>query len=468
MDLTELSIIDARFNLMRRNFSCLEYVDALLNQAQRQQRLNCLIQQDTEALRRSARAFDANPGSGPLAGIPLVLKDNIDVAGLPTTAGTSRLRDHIASADSEIAKRLFEAGALLAGKANMHELALGITSNNGVFGACRNPYAPTHSPGGSSGGCAAALAARIVPGAIGTDTGGSVRLPAALCGVVGLRPSAGRYPQQGIAPISHTRDTAGPMARTVHDVALLDTILCGRAPGATFCAALPQNLRLGVLSAGAWQDLDPGVAAVCEAALAKLADAGITLIDVSVDKLQALNAAIGFPVALYELVRDLPAYLHAGGSALTLVELADGIGSPDVATIVRGLLAQGIPDAAYHQALQARRELQRAYQACFDKHTLDALIFPTSPLTARPIGDDESVELNGARVPTFATFIRNTDPASNAGIPGVSVPAGLTADGMPVGLELDGPDNGDRALLAVAATIERILGPIPHPAAALT
>lgn len=467
MDLTELCIVEARLGLMQRKFSCLEYVDALLDQAQRRQQLNCLILQDADALRRGARAFDTSPGNGVLAGIPLVLKDNIDVAGLPTTAGTGRLRNHIASLDSQIAKRLFDAGALLAGKANMHELALGITSNNGIFGACRNPYAPARSPGGSSGGCGAALAARLAPGAIGTDTGGSVRLPAALCGVVGLRPSARRYPQQGIAPISHTRDTAGPMARTVRDVALLDAILCGQAPVAAFSISAPKHLRLGVLRDNGWQDLDPGVAAVCEAALTRLADAGVTLIDVSVDKLQTLNAAIGFPVALYELVRDLPAYLHAGGNALTLAELADGIGSPDVAAIVRGLLAEGIPDAAYRQALESRRELQQTYQACFDKHRLDALIFPTSPLTARPIGDDDTVELNGARVPTFATFIRNTDPASNAGIPGISVPAGLTAEGMPVGLELDGPDNGDRALLAVAATVEMILGPLPRPAAAL-
>lgn len=463
MDLTELSIIDARRGLSRHDFSCLEYVEALLAQAERQKYLNCLIAENAEALRQRARAFDNAPQTQPLSGIPLIFKDNIDIAGFATTAGTGALRHHIAAVDAEVSKRLFSAGALLAGKANMHELALGVTTHNGVFGACRNPYDPTCSPGGSSGGCGSALAARLAPGAIGTDTGGSVRLPASLCGVVGLRPSAGRYPQTGIAPISHTRDTAGPMARTVLDVALLDSILCGQVPDANFSPARAENLRLGVLRDPCWQGLEAGVATVCDQALVKLADAGIELIDVKVDQLEALSAAIGFPVALYEFAHDLPAYLQVAHFPLSLTALADGVGSPDVAQIIRGLLAQGIPASVYQHALETRVVLQAAYKKCFAAHRLDALIFPTTPLTARPIGDDETVALNGGRVPTFATFIRNTDPGSNAGIPGISIPAGLTPEGLPVGLELDGGYQNDRALLAVAATIEAILGPLPPP-----
>lgn len=464
MDLTKLSIIDARYGLSQRDFSCLEYVDALLAQAERQKHLNCLISENAEDLRQHARTFDKAPQNQPLSGIPLIFKDNIDISGFATTAGTGALRHHIAATDAEISKRLFSAGALLAGKANMHELALGVTTHNGVFGACRNPYDPTCSPGGSSGGCGSALAARLAPGAIGTDTGGSVRLPASLCGVVGLRPSAGRYPQTGIAPISHTRDTAGPMARTVLDIALLDSILCGQMPDENFSNARPENLRLGVLRDPCWQGLEHGVSTVCDQVLVKLADAGIELIDVTVEQLEDLSSTIGFPVALYEFERDLPAYLQASNFPLSLTALADGVGSPDVAQIIRGLLAQSIPQTIYQQALETRTILQAAYKNCFESYRLDALIFPTTKLTARPIGDDETVTLNGVRVPTFASFIRNTDPGSNAGIPGISIPAGLTPEGLPVGLELDGNYKNDRALLAVAATIEAILGPLPPPA----
>ena len=463
MDLIDLSLIDIRLGLKQRGFSCLEYVDALLAQAVRWQHLNCFILQDADRLRQDARHFDQTPRDSLLAGIPLIFKDNIDIAGLPTTAGTGRLRNHIALTDSGIAKHLFKAGALLAGKANMHELALGITNNNGVFGASRNPYAPTCIPGGSSGGCGAAIAARLAPGAIGTDTGGSVRLPAALCGVVGLRPSAHRYSQKGIAPISHTRDTAGPMARTVRDVALLDAALCGKENAVELSPPLPRNLRLGVLRDPCWLNLDPDVAVVCEQALTKLGDAGIILVDVVIDQLEPLCNQIGFPVALYEFVRGLPAYLQMGGSTLTLTDLVDGIGSPDVAEIVNGLLEQEITDAAYQQALVLRLKLQKAYQNCFRTHKLDALIFPTSPLPAQPIGHDTTIILNGVCVPVFTTFIRNTEPASDAGIPGISIPAGLTSSGMPVGLELDGQYNEDQALLNVAATVEMILGSIPKP-----
>lgn len=460
MDLTELSIEQARLGLKRRAFSCLDYVEALLAQSARHQGLNCFIWRDEEALRRSARAFDKSPKHTRLAGIPLALKDNIDIAGLPTTAGTGKLRGHIATTDARITQLLFNEGALLAGKANMDELALGVTGNNGVFGPCRNPYAPTYIAGGSSGGCAGALAARLVPGAIGTDTSGSVRLPAALCGVVGLRPSAHRYPQSGIVPVSHTLDTAGPMARTVHDVALLDSILCGEMVTDELARLHPEHLRLGVLHTPCWQDLEPGVEMVCAQALAKLEAARVTLVEVKIERLEELSAKASMPISLYEMARDLPAYLRQNGKQWSLMDLAEEIGSPEVMVMVRRLLAREVSESSYWQALHARAELQRLYQICFHENHLDALIFPTSKLTARSIGDDVTIDLNGVRVPTFTAFTRNTDPASIAGLPGISLPAGLSMEGLPVGLELDGSYNSDRTLLSVAAIVEEILNPV--------
>jgi len=189
----------------------------------------------------------------------------------------------------------------------------------------------------------------------------------------------------------------------------------------------------------------------------------VELIDVEVENLGPLNDAVGFSVALYALTQDLPAYLEAAGHGLTLADVAAQIGSPDVAGIVCSQLGdQALPRAVYDNAMRTRPLLQAAYAECFTRNRLDALVFPTAILTARPIGEDETVELLGQRVPTFASFIRNTDPGSNAGIPGISLPAGLSG-GMPVGLELDGPAGSDRHLLAVATAIEAALPALPAP-----
>jgi mandelamide amidase len=461
-DLIQLSLLDVRRGLTHKHFSCSEYVDALLRARNAQRALNCFITSDDEALRTAARTYDRSPGTGLLAGLPVALKDNIDVAGIPTTAGTHAMRAHVPSVHACVARRLFAAGALFAGKTAMHELALGITTNNGVFGPCRNPWNPARIPGGSSGGSGAAVAARLVPAAIGTDTGGSVRLPAALCGVAGLRPTIGRYPQAGIAPISHTRDTAGPIARTIDDIALLDAVLADMANEGPLPELHPASLRLGVLREQGFATLDPAVREVIESSLEALARAGFELVDVRIGGLDTLNEAIGFPVVLHEFVRDLPAYLAAGGSTLTLRDIAAGIGSPDVADIAQLAMNQPVSEAAYRGALEARTVLQAAYRRAFMDSGVDALVFPTAPLPACPIGND-AVLVDGVSVPVFAAYIRNTDPGSNAGVPGVTLPAGLTRDGLPVGLELDGPADCDRHLLAVARAIERVLGPIPAP-----
>ena len=193
--------------------------------------LNAFIHLDPEQVRAAARAADAkgSAAGGPLHGVPLALKDNLDTADMPTTGGTPGLKGHRPKRNADVVQKLFDAGAIAFGKANLHELAYGITNNNAGFGAARNPYDPTRIPGGSSGGVGTAVGARIVPGGIGSDTGGSVRVPAALCGIVGFRPTTGRWSQAGVVPISHTRDTPGPMTRSVADCALLDSVVTGSA-----------------------------------------------------------------------------------------------------------------------------------------------------------------------------------------------------------------------------------------------
>jgi len=227
----DLTLVQARAALRDGTLSCVAYAQALLTRCAAGSEFNAWVTQDAVALLRDAAALDASGAARdpalPLAGIPIALKDNIDTLALPTSGGTRALLGRTPRRDAPVATLLFEAGALLAGKANMHELAFGISSNNTVTGAVRNPWNPALIPGGSSGGSAAAVAARMVPAAIGTDTGASVRLPAALCGVVGFRPTVGRYPGAGIVPISHTRDTPGAIARSVADVALIDGLLAG-------------------------------------------------------------------------------------------------------------------------------------------------------------------------------------------------------------------------------------------------
>jgi Asp-tRNA(Asn)/Glu-tRNA(Gln) amidotransferase A subunit family amidase len=464
MELVDLTLTEAREALVRKDFSSVEYTQALLKRTAQAQALNAYITHDGQALLAASAQADAQGASTneamALGGVPMALKDNINTRTLPTSGGTRALLGRIPPTDAPVAQALWKAGALLAGKANMHELAFGITNNNAVTGASRNPWNTQRIPGGSSGGAAAAVAARMVPGALGTDTGASVRLPAALCGIVGFRPTVGRYNNSGVLPISHTRDTVGPLARSVQDVRLIDAVLVGtHAP--------PQKLslrgvRLGVPRSTCFAGAQNGVLLVIERALARLQQQGIELVEVDMASMMPLNEAVGFPVALYEFVQDVPAYLAACGYGLSLQDVARQIGSPDVAGIVASQLGnQAMPAQAYQAALQARVRLQAAYQDLFSHHRISALAFPTSVLTARPIGDDETVDIDGVRLPTFGCYIRNTDPGSNAGIPGISLPAGLANDGLPVGLELDGPVGADETLLALAQAIEQAMDPMP-------
>ncbi|MCB1344802.1 MAG: indole acetimide hydrolase, partial [Rhodobacteraceae bacterium] len=333
------------------------------------------------------------------------------------------------------------------------ELAFGITSNNAAFGPVRNPHDPALIAGGSSGGTAAAIAAGIVPAGLGTDTGGSCRIPAALCGVTGFRPSVGRYPVGGVVPLSPTRDTIGPMGQGVADVALLDALMAGADTALT--PPTPGAIRLGVPRRVLWQGLDPVVAARCEAALSRLSAAGVTLVETDPADLWADGAAASFAIVLYETMRALPAYVAARG--VPFDALLAGVASADVRAILDSQMGEGaMPERAYRAAMDRHRPaMQRHWAAWFADHGLHGALFPTTPLPARPIGADETVTLNGAQVPTFATYIRNTDHGSVMGVPGISLP--LPGAGLPVGLELEGLAGADRALLAVAAALEPLL-----------
>ncbi len=394
--------------------------------------------------------------------MPLALKDNLNTADLPTSGGTPGLKGHRPKHNAAIVEKLLAAGAIVLGKCNLHELAFGITNNNATFGPARNPHAPDRIPGGSSGGTAVAVAARLAPGGVGTDTGGSVRVPAALCGIVGFRPSTGRWSQAGVVPISHTRDTPGPMTRGVADCALMDSVVTG-APGELASKSL-QGLRIGVPRRHFWEDLDPELGRICESVLSQLKEAGVVLVEVDMSEEAALDGEAGFPIALYETVVDLGSYLADHNTGLDFAGLAERAASPDVNGILMSLAGDGaVPEPVYRKALQQRSTLQDAYRRHFGEQGIAAVIFPTTPAPAALIGEDETFDLKGKPHPTFATFIRNSGPGSVAGIPGISLPAGITAAGLPVGIELSGPVSSDRELLAIGAAVERLLPKLPAP-----
>ncbi|MCW5771042.1 MAG: indoleacetamide hydrolase [Rhodospirillaceae bacterium] len=466
MDLSALTAGEALTALEARQISAAEYVSALLDRCRRLQSLNAFIHFDPEAALAAARRSDerrAAGKAGALEGLPVVLKDNIDTAAMPTTGGTPALRGNRPKHDAPVAAKLIGAGAVVLGKTNLHELAYGISNNNAAFGPARNPYDPTRIPGASSGGTGVAVGARMAPAGLGSDTGGSVRIPAALCGIAGLRPTLLRWPQAGIVPISHTRDTAGPMARSVADLALLDGIVTGAATDET--PADLKGLRLGVPRGHFFENLHPDTAALTEAALKRLAEVGVVLVEADIADVGALDGAAGFPIALYETIVDLNRYLAEHETGLDFAAVVAQVASPDVKGILSSLLGEmAVPEVAYREALTVHRpKLQAAYANYFRTQRVDAVLFPTTPLPACKIGDDDTTMLNGVSVPTFPTFIRNTGPGSVAGIPGLSLPIGLTSTGLPVGLELDSPAGTDRRLLAIGLAIESILPKLPPP-----
>lgn len=465
--LAELGAAEAAAAIRAGDISAQSLVDALLDRCTRAASLNAFISLDPDAVRAAARSADQQRQRGerlgPLHGVPIALKDNFDTADFTTTAGTPALAAHRPTRNAAVVQRLLDAGALILGKANMQELAFGPTSNNAAFGPVRNPYDRSRIPGGSSGGTAALVAARLAPAGLGTDTGGSVRVPASLSGVVGFRPTTLRWPQDGIVPISHTRDTAAPIARCVADCALLDGIVTG---GPTSLAPINlEGLRLGVPRGHFWDDLDAEVEAILADALARLAAAGVVLVEGDMADVAALDAAAGFPVALYEFVTDLDRYLAGHATGLDFAGVAAQVKSPAVKKVVDALLGpDAVSEAVYREALiKHRPALQDAYRRYFAERGVAAMVFPTTPLPAAKVGEDDTVLLNGKAVPTLATYIRNLGPGSAAGIPGLSLPAGMTSAGLPIGIAIDGPQGADQQLLTICLAIESALPRLPAP-----
>lgn len=401
-----------------------------------------------EAEASTARTV-AGERRGPLDGIPIAVKDLFDTAGAVTTGGTGAYRDRVPGDDATAVARLREAGAVILGKTNTHELAFGGTTNNIHYGATHNPWDPTRVPGGSSGGSGAALAARQAPGALGTDTGGSIRIPAAFCGVTGHKPTYGLVGRAGVIPLSLTLDHAGPMARSALDCALLLNALQGydpldldsvERPRVDFTEGIDREvagLRLGVVTSMR-EDAQPDVLASFERSLEVLRDLGIELVEVNPMGVYAAWSA--------EVAAIMPVESYSYHQALMDDEPIE-IGAP---TRRRIALALETPPQAYARALEMRKFVERRFEDTLRDAHLDGYVAPTSPVVAFPIDPDQE------RDEGPSTMFQNTTVFDLTHQPSISAPNGFDADGLPTGLMLSGALWADALVLRIAHAYQQV------------
>jgi mandelamide amidase len=448
--------------------SALDYAEALLARCAQGAALNAFITLDPDAVRAAARAADATRAAGgvlgPLHGLPIPVKDSVNTAGIETTVGTRALRGWRPARDATTIARLKAAGAIVLGKTNLHELSFGWTSNNLEFGGVRNPYDPTRIPGGSSGGTAAAVAARMAPLGVAEDTQGSIRVPAALCGITGFRPTTGRYPTDGTAPITPLFDQIGPHARCVADLALFDAVVSGEDEPIE--PATLSGLRIGIDRAFFFAGIDPQMAVLIEQALAGLVAAGAVIVEAPVPGLDTV-ISVAMAIQAHDVVPALERYLAESAAPVDFETMFASV-SRDVAQVFAQIglrdAPSAIPEDVYAAARNvARPALQQAVADWFAEHRIDAMLLPATLVPATPIGDESDIDIGGSAMPFVTAIARNISPGSTLGLPGIVLPCGMTPGGLPVAIELDGPAGSDRRLLAIAMAVEALLGPLPAP-----
>jgi len=466
----ELSAVEAVARMRRGELKAEDYAGALLARAEVGRRLNAFISISPGEVMEAARAADRRRAAGgelgPLHGLPIPIKDSVNTSDYPTTSGTAALRNFRPKEDAPLVRTLREAGGIVLGKTNLQEMSLGYTCNNMAFGAVRNPYDPTRIPGGSSGGTAVAVAARMTPLGVAEDTCGSIRVPAALCGIVGLRPTTHRYPSAGVMPLTPLFDAVGPLAREVGDLALFDSVMIGDLT--PLAAVRPDAVRLAVSPTQYFTGLHPEVARVMNEAMERLAEAGVAFVEAEVEDLTAHVDAANYPIICHDTVRMIKGYLREFETGVTFEQLLAMVGEN-----IRDSLEARVPggrlwvsDEAYAVARDVHRPaLQDAFARCFRATGASAIVYPTTLMPAPPIGQELEVEIGGRRLPLRTAMARNIAPASCAGLPGLVLCAGLTNEGLPVGIEFAGPAGTDRDLLALGQTLESIIGRAPAPPA---
>ena len=466
-DWSELSASAVVEHMRRGDLSAESYAQHVLKQCEARKDLNTMISVDAAQVLEDARQADLlRRGGKPLGrlhGLPLPVKDSINTRRLPTTSGTGALREFRSNQDAPIVRQLTGQGGVVLGKTNLMEMSLGWTSNNKICGAVRNPYDLRRIPGGSSGGSAAAVAARIAPLAIGEDTLGSIRVPAALCGVCGLRPTVGRYPSTGVMPITPRWDAPGPMARVVADLILFDAAMQERdtpihaTPVSGTRIALPPEYLVG---------LDPEVERVFGAATRRLEKAGATLVRAALPEVMQGARKLVSQIQSFEIVANQMRYLEESGSTVRLEELLAGM-SP---APQQRYHSDFLPGGANAISVQTRDELlvrlalmRSAMRAYFADHGITALASPPTLSAALLIGEDLETEIAGVKVPLAEVMARNAGHGSGVGMACLVLPAGMTRTNLPVGIGFDMLPGKDAELLSLGLSLEQVLGPVPPP-----
>jgi aspartyl-tRNA(Asn)/glutamyl-tRNA(Gln) amidotransferase subunit A len=439
-DLLNLTIAEAASRIARRTLSPAELTEAVLQRiAAVDKMLNAYITVCAEQAREVAQAAEKMIGAGyylgPLHGIPIAVKDNIYTRGVRTTAGSKILGDFVPAEDATVTARLKQAGAIIVGKTNLHEFAWGGTTDNPHYGTCRNPWNPERFPAGSSGGSGAAVAARTCLGALGTDTGGSIRLPSSVNGIVGIRPTIGRVSNYNVVPLAWTMDTVSPMTRTVEDCVAMFEIIAGHDPRDDHSAQVPladyraelergvRGLRIGLIRDYSLTHVQPAVGETVRAALKVLESLGAGVEEIAMPSIHGnISAQLTIescePSTYHqEWLRTRPA--DYGEDVRTLLEL----GEMYLAT-------------HYLQAQRYRSVLRKEFLEGFKR--VDAFVTPTLPFTATPCGATEVAIEKDQKEDMLSAIMQFTGVPSLAGLPALSLPVGFDAEGLPVGMQIIG------------------------------
>ncbi len=479
-DIRQMTLVQGLEALRAGSLSSVELTRAVLDAAAaRNAALNAYIWLDEADAMRQAAAADAARqagGAGLLLGVPLAIKDVLNVDGQPCTCGSKMLQGYVSPYDATAVARLRAAGAIFVGRTNMDEFAMGSTTENSAYGPTRNPAAPDHVAGGSSGGSAAAVAGGLALAALGSDTGGSIRQPASFCGCVGLKPSYGRVSRYGLVAYASSLDQVGPITRTVADAALLLGVMAGRDPldATTLDRPVPDyrlslagdltGLRLGLPREYFVDGMHPEVASAIAGAVARCRELGAEVVDVSLPHTRYAVATY-YILAAAEASANLARFdgvrygfrAAAGGSPIEMYKRtrAEGFGSEVQRRIILGtyVLSSGYYDAYYLRAQKVRTLIRRDFDAAFTQ--CDALLTPVTPTPAYRLGETLDDPLHMYLGDIF------TVTANLAGICGLSVPCGRTAAGLPVGLQVLGPAFGEENVIRVGAAYENSGGARP-------
>ena len=469
MDGSSLGLAAAAAAIRGGEITSEAYTAALLRRARTLAELNAFIAINEAAVLEAARHADKARAAGsaaPLLGVPLGVKDSYLTKGLPTSLGLDSLANFVPREDADAVGAIKRAGALVFGKNNLVEMSYGLTGHNARYGQVKNPHARDRVSGGSSSGSAASVAAGLVPASLGGDTVGSIRVPASFCGVVGFKPTTGRWPRKGVAPISHTLDTTGAFARSVEDCILLDQVVTGEQ-----AVELPdggydlKGARLAFAPRQFLDLVDSEVEARFREVVRRLQHAGAEIVEVNLgDDFNALIQAATWGIFAHETMCAISEFLRRHDIPTTFEAIYEGL-KPQLRQawghIVLPSGAGATSAEAYETALNVTRpEIQRRLNTAFVARGAQVILQPTTPCTAPLVDEQATVHIAGQDV-SYLALANHTVSASSVGLPGISLPAGLSRAGLPIGLELDAPLGSDRTLLALARKIEGVLGAEP-------